>query len=96
MDKSRWESNLKAIQNFETKLDTTHAELREEIVTKEHLSELLPNRQDVLTRWEKPVAGNKALLKASENGRIIKATGDAEFMMNQLSWKDETKRLVRC
>ena len=54
---------MKAIQMFEAKVDTIHAELRKDNVTKEHLADLLPNRQDLLTRCEKLFAANKALLK---------------------------------
>ena len=55
---------MKAIRMFEAKVDTIHAELRKGNVTKEHLVDLLPIRQDLLTRLEKLFAANKALLKA--------------------------------
>ena len=55
---------MKAIQNFETKMDETHAELRKADVTKEKLADLLPNREDLLSRWKRLVAANTALLKA--------------------------------
>ena len=64
MDKPQWESNMKAIQMFEAKVDTIHAELRKGNVTKEHLVDRLPIRQDLLTRLEKLFAAIKALLKA--------------------------------
>ena len=55
---------MKAIQMFEAKVDTIHAELRKDNVAKEHLADLLPNRQDLLTRLEKLFEANKLLLKA--------------------------------
>ena len=64
MDKPQRESNLKANGKFETKMDAIHADLCKKDVTKEHFADLLPNRQDLLTRLEKLVAPNKALLKA--------------------------------
>ena len=64
MDKPQWDSNMKAIQNFETKMDEIHAELRKADVTKEKLADLLPNRQDLLSRWKRLVAANTAFLKA--------------------------------
>ena len=64
MDKPQWESNIRAVQNFEKKWDEIHVELRKADVTKEKLADLLPNRQDVFTRWKRLVAANKALLKA--------------------------------
>ena len=64
MDRPQWESNMKAIQMFEAKVDTKHAELREDNMAKEHLADLLPNRQDLLSRLEKLFAANKVLLKA--------------------------------
>ena len=48
-DKPQWESNMRAIQNFETKMDEIHAELREADATREKLADLLPNRQDLFT-----------------------------------------------
>ena len=59
IDKPQWENNMRAIQNFETKMDEIHAELRKADVTKEKLADLLPNRQDVFTRWKRRVAANK-------------------------------------
>ena len=50
IDKPQWESNMRAIQSFEAKLDEIHAELRKADVTKEKLTDLLPNRQDLLPR----------------------------------------------
>ena len=64
MGKPQWESNMKAIQMFEAKVDTIHAELRKDNSTKEHLAYLLPNRQRLLTRLDKRFATNKALLEA--------------------------------
>ena len=49
---------------FEAKVDTRFADQRKVNVTKEHLADLLPNRQDLLTRLEKLFAANKALLNA--------------------------------
>ena len=40
---------MRAIQNFETKMDEIHAELREADATTEKLADLLPNRQDLFT-----------------------------------------------
>ena len=54
---------MKAIQMFEAKVDTIHAELRKDHVTKEHLADL-PNRQDLLTSLEKLFEANQLLLKA--------------------------------
>ena len=53
MDKPQWESNMRAIQNFDTKMDEIHAELRKADVTKRKLADLLPNRQDLLPRWKR-------------------------------------------
>ena len=66
MDKPQWESNLKAFQNFETKVEVEaiHAELRKADVTTEKLADRLRNQQDFFTTWTRPVAANKALLKA--------------------------------
>ena len=64
MDRPQWESNMKAIQMVEAKVDTIHVELRKDNVTKEHLADLLPNRQDLLTKLEKLFAANKVFLKA--------------------------------
>ena len=64
MDKPQWESNMKGIQNFGTKLDEIHSELHKADVTKEKLADLLPNRQDLLPRWKRLVGVNTALLKA--------------------------------
>ena len=55
---------MKAIQMFEAKVDTIHAELRKDNVTKEQLADLLPKRQDLLTRLEKLFEANKVFLKA--------------------------------
>ena len=76
MDKPQWESNMKAIQNFETKMDEIHAELREADVTKEKLADLLPNRQDLLPRWKRLVAANTALLKAKYQPKWSDTEGD--------------------
>ena len=43
MDKPQWESNMKAIQSFEAKVQSLQVELREEDVTKESVAELLPS-----------------------------------------------------
>ena len=64
MDKPQWESNMKTIQNSETKMDEIHAELRKADVTKKKLADLLPNRQDLLPRWKRLVWANTANLKA--------------------------------
>ena len=64
MDKPQWESNMKGILNFETKMNEIHAELRKADVTKEKLADLLPNRQDLLSRWKRLIGANTALLKA--------------------------------
>ena len=64
IDKPQWESNMRAIQIFETKMDEIHAELRKADTTKEKLADLLRNRQDLLLRWKRLVAANTALLKA--------------------------------
>ena len=61
IDKSQWESNMRAIQNFETKMEEIHAGLRKADTTKEKLADILPNRQDLLLRWKRLVT---ALLKA--------------------------------
>ena len=55
---------MKTFQNFETKMDEKHAELRKADVTKEKLADLPPNRQDLLPRWKRLVGANTALLKA--------------------------------
>ena len=75
---------MRAIQNFEAKMDEIHAELRKAEVTKEKLADLLPNRQDLLPRWKRLVGANTALLKVKyqPNGRIIKATDSADIGMN--------------
>ena len=64
MDRPQWESNMKAIRMFEAKVDTIHAELCKDNMTNEHLADLLPNRQDLLTRLDKLFEANKLLLKA--------------------------------
>ena len=76
MDKPQWESNMKAIQNFETKMDEIHAELRKADVTKEKLADLLPNRQDLLPRWKRLVGANTALLKAKYQPEWLDNKGD--------------------
>ena len=67
---------MEAIPNFETKLDTIHAELRKENVTKKKLADLLSNRHDLLRRWEKLVAANKALLKSKYQSMRMDDKGD--------------------
>ena len=47
MDKPQWQSNMKAMQSFDTKVQTLQAQLREKDVTKESVAELLPNRFDL-------------------------------------------------
>ena len=64
MDKPQRENNMKAFQNFGTKLDEIHAELHKADVTKEKLADLLPYRQDLLPRCKRLVGVNIALLKA--------------------------------
>ena len=44
-------------------MDEIHVELRKADVTKEKLTDLLSNRQDLLSRWKRLVAANKSLLK---------------------------------
>ena len=88
MDKPQWESNMRAVQNFEKKMDEMHAELRKADVTKEKLSDLLPNRQDVFTRWKRLVAAKKALLKAKyqpewdddKGNRFCRYRDDLDFL----------------
>ena len=76
MDKPQWESNMKAIQNFETKLDKMHAELHKADITKEKLADLLPNRQDLLPRWKRLVGANTALLKVKYQPEWADNKGD--------------------
>ena len=64
IDKPQWESNMKAIQNFETKMDEIHAELHKADITEEKFADLLPNRQDLLPRWKRLAGANTAPLKA--------------------------------
>ena len=64
MDRPQWQSNMKAMQSFDTKVQSIQAELRQEDVTKESVTELLSNRFEFLMRWEKLALANKALLKA--------------------------------
>ena len=88
LDKPQWESNMRAIQNFEKKMDEMHAELRKADVTKEKLSHLLPNRQDVFSRWKRLVAAKKALLKAKyqpewddgKGNRFCRYRDDLDFL----------------
>ena len=67
---------MKAIQNFETKLDEIHAKLRKADATKEKLADLLPNRQNLLLRWKRLVAANTALLKAKYQPEWSDSKGD--------------------
>ena len=67
---------MRAIQNFETKMDEIHAELRKTDTTKEKLADLLPNRQDLLLRWKRPVAANTALLKIKYQPEWSDSKGD--------------------
>ena len=76
MDKPQWESNMRAIQNIETKMDETHAELRKADTTKEKLAGLLPNRKDLLLRWKTLVAANTALLKGQYQPEWSDSKGD--------------------
>ena len=76
MDKPQWESNTRAIQNFETKMDEIQAELRKADVTNEKLADRLPNRQDLFTRWKRLVAANKALLKTKYQPEWEDSKGD--------------------
>ena len=77
---------MRAIQNFETKMDEIHAELRKADTTKEKLADLLPNRQDILLRWKslRLVGANTALLKAKYQPEWSdrKATVSADIGMN--------------
>ena len=57
LDRAQWQSNLRAIQNFEAKMDEIHAELRKADVTKEKLADL-PNQQDFFTRLRRHVEAN--------------------------------------
>ena len=78
IDKPQWESKMRAIQNFETKMDEIHAELRKADTTKEKLADLLPNRQDLLLRWKRVrlVGANTALLKAKYQPEWSDSKGD--------------------
>ena len=76
IDQPQWESNMRAIQNFETKMDEIHAELRKTDTTKEKLAYLLPNRQDLLLRWKRLVAANTALLKVKYQPEWSDSKGD--------------------
>ena len=76
MDKPQWESNMKAMHSFDTKVQSIQAELREENVTKESVAELLPHRFDLLARWEKLVVANRALLKAKYQPEWTDSTND--------------------
>ena len=76
IDKPQWESNMRAIQSFEAKLDEIHAELRKADVTKEKLADLLPNRQDLLPRWKRLVGANTALLKVKYQPEWADNKGD--------------------
>ena len=67
---------MKAIQNFETKLDEIHAELHKADITKEKIADLLPIRQDLLLRWKRLVAANTALLKAKYQPEWSDSKGD--------------------
>ena len=71
MDQPQWESNMKAIQNFKTKLDEIHAELHKADVTKEKLADLLPNRQDLLPRWKRLVGANNSTLESQVSARMV-------------------------
>ena len=56
---------MKAIQNFERKMDEKHAEQLKPDVTKKNVADLLPNRQeDLMPRWKRLVGASTALLKA--------------------------------
>ena len=76
IDKPQWESIMRAIQNFETNMDEIHAELGKAYTTKEKLTDLLPNRQDLLLRWKRLVAANTALLKAKYQPEWSDSKGD--------------------
>ena len=76
MDTPQWESNMRAIQNFETKMDEIHAEVRKADTTKEKLADILPNQQDLLLRWKRFVAANTALLKAKYQPEWSDSKGD--------------------
>ena len=62
---------MKAIKNFETKMDELHAELRKADVTKEKLAHLLPNRQDLLPRWRRLVGGEHSTLESQVSARLV-------------------------
>ena len=72
---------MKAIQMFEAKVDTVHAELRKDNVTKEHLADIFPNRQDLLTRLEKLFAANKVLLKAKCQPEAVLAISNSKLCL---------------
>ena len=74
--KPQWESNMRAIQNFETKMDEIHAELRKADTRKEKLADLPPNPQDLLLRWKRLVAVNTVLLKAKYQLEWSDSKGD--------------------
>ena len=65
---------MRAIQNFATKMDEIHAELRK--ADTEKLADLLPNRQDLLLRWKRLVAANTALLKVKYQPEWSDGEGD--------------------
>ena len=67
---------MRAIQNFETKMDEIHAELRKADATKEKLEDLLPNRQDRFIGWKRLVAAVKTLLKAKYQPEWDDSTDD--------------------
>ena len=67
---------MRAIQNFETEKDGKHAKMHKADVTEEKLANLLPNRQDLFTRWKRLVATNKALLKAKYQPEWEDSKGD--------------------
>ena len=68
---------MRAIQNFERKMDEIHAELLKADTTKEKLADLLPNRQDLLLRWKRLVAANTALLKTKCQREWSDSKGDS-------------------
>ena len=81
---------MKAIQNFESKTDEIHAELRKADVTKENLADLLPNQQDLLPRWKRLVAAKTAFLKATYQPEWSDSKGD-----RFCSYRDELESLER-
>ena len=86
---------MKAIQKFEAKVDTIPAELRKDNVKKEHLADLLPNRQDLLTRLEKLFEASKLLLKAKYQPEWTNNKSDrlSRYRDELSSWERRSKNI---